>query len=116
MILTSNLFGDILSDEAEGLVGGLGLAPSANIGDDYALFEPVHGSAPDIAGKGIANPMAAMLSAKMMLDYLSEGGWAERVEKAVVTVLKEGKYLTPDIGGTSTTREVTEAIIDALEA
>jgi len=116
VILTSNLFGDILSDEAAGLIGGLGLAPSANIGGDYALFEPVHGSAPDIAGKGIANPMAAIMAAKMMLNYLGESKWAERVEKAVVTVLKEGKYLTPDLGGTSTTHEVTEAIIDALEA
>ena len=116
VIVTPNLFGDILSDEAAGLVGGLGLAPSANMGDNYALFEPVHGSAPDIAGKGIANPMATILSAKMMLDYLGESKWAERIENAVVTVLKEGKYLTPDLGGTSTTREVTEAIIDALEA
>jgi len=116
VIVTPNLFGDILSDEAAGLVGGLGLVPSANMGDNYALFEPVHGSAPDIAGKGIANPMATILSAKMMLDYLGESKWAERIENAVVTVLKEGKYLTPDLGGTSTTREVTEAIIDALEA
>ncbi|MBE0512194.1 isocitrate/isopropylmalate dehydrogenase family protein [Candidatus Bathyarchaeota archaeon] len=116
VILTSNLFGDILSDEAAGLVGGLGLAPSANIGDDYALFEPVHGSAPDIAGKGIANPMAAILSAKMMLNYLGENKWAEQIENAVVIVLREGKYLTPDLGGGSATHEVTEAIIDALEA
>lgn len=116
VILTSNLFGDILSDEAAGLVGGLGIASSANIGDDYALFEPVHGSAPDIAGKGIANPMAAILSAKMMLDYLGENKWAEHVENAVVTVLREGKHLTPDLGGTSTTREVAETIINALEA
>ncbi|MDH5389607.1 MAG: isocitrate/isopropylmalate dehydrogenase family protein [Candidatus Bathyarchaeota archaeon] len=116
VILTSNLFGDILSDEAAGLVGGLGLAPSANIGNDYALFEPVHGSAPDIAGKGIANPMAAILSAKMMLNYLGENKWAERIENAVVTVLREGKCLTPDLGGTSTSHEVTEAIIDALKA
>lgn len=115
VIVTSNLFGDILSDEAAGLVGGLGLAPSANIGDDYALFEPVHGSAPDIAGKGIANPMATILSAKMMLNYLGESKWAERVENAVVTVLKEGKHLTPDLGGGSTTYEVTEAITDALK-
>ena len=116
VILTSNLFGDILSDEAAGLVGGLGLAPSANIGNDYALFEPVHGSAPDIAGKGIANPMAAILSAKMMLNYLGENKWAERIENAVVTVLREGKCLTPDLGGTSASHEVTEAIIDALKA
>ena len=114
VILTSNLFGDILSDEAAGLVGGLGLAPSANIGDGYGLFEPVHGSAPDIAGTGIANPIASILSAKMMLDFLGEDEWAERIENAVVSVLKEGKYLTPDLGGSSTTREVTEAIIGAL--
>jgi isopropylmalate/isohomocitrate dehydrogenase-like protein len=116
VILTPNLFGDILSDEAAGLVGGLGLASSANMGDDYALFEPVHGSAPDIAGKEIANPMAAILSAKMMLDYLGEDKWAEHVENAVMIVLRKKKHLTPDLGGTSTTHEVTEAIIDALEA
>ena len=115
VILTTNLFGDILSDEAAGLVGGLGLAPSANIGEDYALFGPVHGSAPDIAGKGVANSIASILSAKMMLDHLGESKLAERVEKAVTYVLKEGKYLTPDLGGTSSTREVTKAIIDALE-
>lgn len=115
VILTSNLFGDILSDEAAGLIGGLGLAPSGNIGDNYGLFEPVHGSAPDIAGKGIANPIAAILAAKMMLDYLGEDKWAERVENAVVAVLEEGKNLTPDLGGSSTTSEVTEAIIAVLE-
>jgi len=115
VILTSNLFGDILSDEAAGLIGGLGLAPSGNIGDNYGLFEPVHGSAPDLAGKRIANPIAAILAAKMMLDYLGEDKWAEQVENAVVTVLKEGKQLTPDLGGSSTTSEVTEAIIAVLE-
>ena len=114
VIVTSNLFGDILSDEAAGLVGGLGLAPSANIGANYALFEPVHGSAPRLAGKGIANPMAAFMAAKMMLDYLSEGGWAERIEKAVVSVIEEGKVLTPDLGGSSSTTQVTDAVIDAL--
>ena len=114
VIVTSNLFGDILSDETAGLVGGLGLAPSANIGADYALFEPVHGSAPRLAGKGIANPMAAIMASKMMLDYLGETTWAERAENAVVTVLTEGKHLTPDLGGTSTTREVAEAVLDAL--
>ena len=114
VIVTSNLFGDILSDEAAGLVGGLGLAPSANIGADYALFEPVHGSAPRLAGRGIANPMAAILASKMMLDYLGENKWAERVENAIVTVLEEGEVLTPDLGGNSTTKQVTDAIIDAL--
>ena len=114
VIVTSNLFGDILSDEAAGLVGGLGLAPSANIGADYALFEPVHGSAPRLAGRGIANPMAAILASKMMLNYLGENRWAERVEKAVVSVLEDGKVLTPDLGGSSSTKQVTDAIIDAL--
>jgi len=114
VILTSNLFGDILSDEAAGLIGGLGLAPSANIGDDYALFEPVHGSAPDIVSKRIANPIAAILSAKMMLDYLGERKWSERIEKAVATVLKEERHLTPDLGGASTTRDVADAIVHAL--
>jgi isopropylmalate/isohomocitrate dehydrogenase-like protein len=116
VIVTSNLFGDILSDEAAGLVGGLGLAPSANIGTDYALFEPVHGSAPRLAGKGIANPMAAILASKMMLDYLGEDIWAERVENAVVAVLKDGKVLTPDLGGFSSTIQVTDAIINALKS
>lgn len=114
VILTSNLFGDILSDEAAGLVGGLGLAPSANIGDDYALFEPVHGSAPRLVRKGIANPIATILSAKMMLNFLGEDEWAKRIENAVITVLEEGKHLTPDLGGNSATHEVTEAIIGAL--
>jgi isocitrate/isopropylmalate dehydrogenase len=114
VIVTSNLFGDILSDESAGLVGGLGLAPSANIGVDYALFEPVHGSAPRIAGKNIANPMAAILASKMMLDYLGENLWAERIENAIVAVLNEGKVLTPDLGGSSSTTQVTDAIIDAL--
>ena len=114
VIVTSNLFGDILSDEAAGLVGGLGLAPSANIGSDYALFEPVHGSAPRLAGKGIANPMAAMLASRMMLDYLGENKWAKQIDNAILTVLTEGKVLTPDLGGSSSTTQVTDAIIDAL--
>jgi isocitrate/isopropylmalate dehydrogenase len=114
VIVTSNLFGDILSDESAGLVGGLGLAPSANIGTDYALFEPVHGSAPRLAGKNIANPMAAIMASKMMLDYLGENRWAERIDNAIISVLKEGKVLTPDLGGTSSTTQVTDAIIDAL--
>ena len=116
VILTTNLFGDILSDEAAALGGSLGLAPSANIGDDYALFEPVHGSAPDLAGKGIANPIAAILSAKMMLDYLGESKWAERIEEAILTVLATGNTLTPDLGGIATTRKVTTAIIAALDS
>jgi 3-isopropylmalate dehydrogenase len=114
VLVTTNMFGDILSDEAAGLVGGLGLAPSANIGDENAIFEPVHGTAPDIAGKGIANPIATILSASMMLDWLGEREGAETIENAVMTILKEGKTLTPDLGGSATTVEVTEAVLKQL--
>ena len=114
VIVTTNLFGDILSDEGAGLVGGLGLIPSANIGNDGALFEPVHGSAPDIAGKGIANPIAMMLSAVMMLRYLGEGESAERLDNAILTLLSEGKVLTGDLGGNATTNEVANEIINLL--
>ncbi|MDL2246065.1 NAD-dependent isocitrate dehydrogenase [Methanobrevibacter sp. OttesenSCG-928-K11] len=110
VIVTTNLFGDILSDEGAGLVGGLGLIPSANIGENGALFEPVHGSAPDIAGKGIANPTAMLLSAEMMLRYLGENEKADKLDKAIITVLSEGTYLTGDLGGSSTTKEMAEAI------
>ena len=113
VLVSTNLFGDILSDLMAGLVGGLGLAPSANIGDRYAVFEPVHGSAPDIAGKGISNPMACILTAAMMLFHLGEAAAAERIEKAVDSVLAEGP-LTPDLGGKANTFELTDAIIDAL--
>jgi isopropylmalate/isohomocitrate dehydrogenase-like protein len=116
VIVAPNLFGDILSDEAAGLVGGLGMAPSANVGDDYGLFEPVHGSAPDIAGKGVANPIAAILSARMMLDYLGEVSWARRIEEAMVAMLREGVNLTPDLGGSSTTDEIGEAVLNALDS
>ena len=115
VIVTTNLFGDILSDEGAGLVGGLGLIPSANIGDDGALFEPVHGSAPDIAGKGIANPIAMMLSAVMMLRYLGENESAEKVDNAILTLLSEGTVLTGDLGGSATTNEVTNEIINLLQ-
>lgn len=114
VIVTTNLYGDILSDEGAGLVGGLGLIPSANIGEDNALFEPVHGSAPDIAGQGIANPIAMMLSAKMMLDYLGEQEAASRLENAILKVLKEGKNVTGDLGGNASTMEMSEAIKNAL--
>jgi isocitrate/isopropylmalate dehydrogenase len=114
VIVTTNMFGDILSDEAAGLVGGLGLAPSGNIGDDMAIFEPVHGSAPDIAGKGVANPMATILSAAMMLKWLGEAEAAETLEAAVLKVLKEGKVRTPDLGGKNRTMEVAEAIKNRL--
>jgi homoisocitrate dehydrogenase len=109
VIVTSNLFGDILSDEAAGLVGGLGLAPSANVGEHGALFEPVHGSAPDIAGKGIANPLAAILAAAMLLDHFDQRERGDRVRQAVEHVLVHGPH-TPDLDGTATTNQVTEAI------
>jgi isocitrate dehydrogenase (NAD+) len=96
-IVTTNLFGDILSDLASGLVGGLGMAPGANIGDGVALFEAVHGSAPDIAGQNIANPAAIMLAAVMMLDYLGEEKKAKKVETAIANVIADGKFITRDI-------------------
>ena len=109
VIVTTNLFGDILSDEAAALVGGLGIAPSGNVGDHNAIFEPVHGSAPDIAGKGIANPVATFLAVAMLLDYLKEQPTAARVRAAVEHVLRTGPH-TPDLGGRATTTEVTKAI------
>jgi 3-isopropylmalate dehydrogenase/methanogen homoisocitrate dehydrogenase len=115
VIVTTNLFGDILSDEGAGLVGGLGLAPSANIGEKKGLFEPVHGSGPDISGQGISNPSAMILSAVMMLNYLQEYGEAQRLEKALSTVLREGKSLTPDLGGTSKTENMAREIKGKLE-
>lgn len=114
VIVTTNLFGDILSDEGAGLVGGLGLIPSANIGSEGALFEPVHGSAPDIAGQQKANPIAMMLSAVMMLRYLGENEAADKFDAAILKVLSEGKTLTGDLGGSATTMEVARAIKDAL--
>lgn len=114
VIVTTNLFGDILSDEGAGLVGGLGMIPSGNIGENGALFEPVHGSAPDIAGQGIANPLAMMLSAVMMLNYLGESEAEEKLNNAILELLNEGKCLTPDLGGSSTTMEVSEAIKSKL--
>jgi 3-isopropylmalate dehydrogenase len=110
VIVTTNLFGDILSDEGAGLVGGLGLIPSANIGENRGLFEPVHGSAPDIAGQGLANPTAMILSVIMMLDYLGEKEAASILDKAILEVLSEGKNLTKDMGGNATTMEMAEAI------
>ncbi len=112
VIVTTNLFGDIVSDLTAGLVGGLGLAPSANIGDRYALFEPVHGSAPDIAGKGIANPSATILSACMMLRHLGFGEVAEKIEKALEKVIAEGKT-TPDLGGNLKTMEFADEVLKA---
>ena len=114
VIVSSNLFGDILSDESAGLVGGLGLAPSGNIGDHNGLFEPVHGSAPDIAGKNIANPCSMILSASMMLDYLGEWEAANDIKNAVEKVIADCKIRTPDLGGNACTMDVTKAIVKEL--
>ncbi len=114
VLLMPNLYGDIISDLAAGLVGGLGVVPGANMGDDCAVFEAVHGSAPDIAGKGIANPTALMLSAVLMLAHLGERAAAEKLRAAVEAVYQEGRHLTPDVGGTATTAEFTDAVVHAL--
>jgi 3-isopropylmalate dehydrogenase len=115
VIVITNMFGDILSDEAAGLVGGLGMAPSGNIGDENAIFEPIHGTAPRLVGKGIANPMATILSAGMMLDWLGEKDAAKVIEETVIEVLTEGKTLTPDLGGSASTSDVATAIRSKLD-
>ena len=114
VIVTTNMFGDILSDEAAGLVGGLGMAPSGNIGDENAVFEPIHGTAPRLVGTGRANPMATILSAGMMLDWLGEREAAKSIEDAVIEVLKEAKTLTPDLRGSASTMEVAAAVSGKL--
>ncbi|MFO0727451.1 MAG: isocitrate/isopropylmalate dehydrogenase family protein [Myxococcota bacterium] len=114
VIVTTNLFGDILSDLTAGLVGGLGLAPSANIGDEVSLFEAVHGTAPDIVGKGIANPTSLILSGAMLLRRLGYGKEADRVESAVRAVLEEGKVRTPDLGGSAGSKEYTRALVERV--
>ncbi len=114
VIVTTNLFGDIISDLCAGLVGGLGLAPGANIGKDAAIFEAVHGSAPDIAGKGIANPCALLLGAAQMLDHLGQVENAERLRKAIVATLEAKDSLTPDLGGTGSTSTFAKAIAGRL--
>jgi isocitrate dehydrogenase (NAD+) len=114
VLLLPNLYGDIVSDLAAGLVGGLGIVPGANMGEDYAVFEAVHGSAPDIAGRGLANPTALMSSGIMMLIYLGEPEAAKRLETAIAKTYLEGKFLTPDVGGKSNTTEFTKAVIGNL--
>jgi isocitrate dehydrogenase (NAD+) len=114
VMVLENLYGDIISDLCAGLVGGLGTAPGANIGNDYAIFEAIHGSAPDIAGQNLANPIALIRSAILMLEYIGEHEAAEKINKAICNVLKKGEKLTRDLGGTATTTEITEAIIDEL--
>ena len=117
VVVTTNMFGDILSDLTAGLVGGLGLIPGSNIGADAALFEAVHGSAPDIAGKNIANPTAVMMAGVMMLNHLGEHDAAQRMQHAIEGVIAEGKYVTPDLNPNSPygTREMADAIIAALK-
>ena len=114
IMVMPNLYGDIVSDLTSGLIGGLGLLPSSNIGDRLAMFEAVHGSAPDIAGKGIANPTAFLWSACMMLEHLGDNETAARIRRAVDATLKEASRLTPDLGGTATTHEYTKAIAERL--
>ena len=116
VLVMENLFGDIISDLCAGLIGGLGLAPGANIGELGAVFEAVHGSAPDIAGQGIANPTALMLSAIQMLRYLGERDAAQRLETALFGVFEEGKSITKDLGGNAKTAEFANAIIDKIRA
>jgi isocitrate dehydrogenase (NAD+) len=114
VMLLTNLYGDIMSDLAAGLVGGLGVVPSGNIGEEASVFEAVHGTAPDIAGKGVANPTALLLSAIMMLDHLGEMDAARRIESALHTVYREGKALTGDLGGTASTNQFADAVIAAM--
>ena len=115
VLVATNLYGDILSDTAAGLVGGLGMVPGANIGQDCAVFEAVHGSWPEAAGKGIANPTALILSGAMMLRHLGEEAKAQSVQRALTRTLEEGSHLTRDLGGTASTEEFTEAVISHLE-
>lgn len=115
VLLLENLYGDIVSDLAAGLVGGLGVVAGANIGDRHALFEPVHGSAPDIKGKNIANPAAMIQAAVMMLHHISEKKAAGKISEAMETVLLKGEVLTPDLGGVATTKQFTQAIIREIE-
>jgi isocitrate dehydrogenase (NAD+) len=114
VIVTTNLFGDILSDLVSGLVGGLGLAPGANIGRDAAIFEAVHGTAPDIAGKGVANPSALVLAACLMLDHVGDRFRADRIRRGVESTIRAGQVLTRDIGGTASTKEFADAVIAHL--
>lgn len=114
VLLLENLYGDIVSDLGAGLVGGLGVAPGANIGEEMAVFEAVHGAAPDIAGRGIANPTAMIRTATMMLQHIGERDAAIKIQQALESVLADGKVLTRDLGGNSTTHDFTQAIINAL--
>jgi isocitrate dehydrogenase (NAD+) len=114
ILLLPNLYGDIVSDLAAGLVGGLGIVPGANMGETHAVFEAVHGSAPDIAGQGKANPTALMLSSVMMLTHLGEEAASHKLKSAIHAVYREGKHLTGDVGGTASTRDFTDAVLGAI--
>jgi isocitrate dehydrogenase (NAD+) len=114
ILVLENLYGDIVSDLCAGLIGGLGLAPGANIGEQGAVFEAVHGSAPDIAGQGIANPTAILISGLLMLRHLGEFDAADRAERAMLEVFAEGKFITRDLGGTAKTNEFARAICEKL--
>ena len=121
MLVMENQFGDILSDLGAGLVGGLGLAPSAEVGDEHGLFQPSHGTAPQLAGKNVANPLAMILSAAMMLDWLGErhadpaaAKVGQRIDAAVERVLADGRHLPADLGGKTGTREVGQAVVEQL--
>ena len=114
VIVTTNLFGDIISDEAAQLVGGLGIASGANMGDNYAMFEPVHGSAPKYAGQDKVNPIATIFAGKMLLEYIGEKDSARKLERATFEVLKEGKTLTYDLGGKAKSSEMCEAILEKI--
>jgi isocitrate/isopropylmalate dehydrogenase len=116
VMVLENLYGDIVSDLCAGLIGGLGLAPGSNIGEQGAVFEAVHGSAPDIAGQGVANPTAILMSGIMMLRHIEELDAAVRVEKAMMDVFIEGEARTKDLGGSSKTAEFAQAIIDKMRA
>jgi isocitrate dehydrogenase (NAD+) len=114
LLVMPNLYGDILSDLCAGLIGGLGLTPSGNIGDECSIFEAVHGSAPDIAGKDLANPTALLLSSVMMLQHMGLSEHAEKIQKAIFATLAEGKSLTGDLGGKSTNTQYADAVISKL--
>jgi isocitrate dehydrogenase (NAD+) len=116
VLLMENLYGDLISDLCAGLVGGLGIVPGSNIGDAAAVFEAVHGSAPDIAGKGIANPLALIMSGVMMLQHIHEDAIAQKVQGAYDAVLREGKSLTRDLGGSTSTDQFADAIIAKMKS
>lgn len=114
VMVMPNLYGDIVSDLCAGLIGGLGLTPSGNIGFDCAVYEAVHGTAPDIAGKGMANPTALLLSSAMMLEHMNMMDSAARIKNSIKTVIADGKYVTKDLGGKSGTKDYLKALIDNL--